>query len=118
MPNIMAPGVKVGTVVSNAYQITSPWVGQLVTITLTIPSNQNTADRSCWFYAEIADSEAGPWGEYGGLHWKGGQLPGKDGGWEPSRTWTIKNTDVGRWVRGRLEVPVSMRCGIDIDLMG
>ena len=115
MPNIMSVGQKIGTIVSGAYQIPSEWSGQLVVIEVDIPANENDAANSLWFYAEIADIEAGPFSEYGGFHWTGGGT-GKDGTWNPGRSWRIKSSDVGRWVRGRMEIPVRMRCGIDIDL--
>lgn len=117
MANLLNLGQKgPGTVLSDAFEIPPAWEGSNATVTIGVPSNQNTSGRSVWFYIERSDSEAGPWSQYGGLHWQGGNTPGKDGTWSPGKTFAITPDKVGWWVRGRMELPARMRCGIDIDL--
>jgi hypothetical protein len=113
MPNLLGMGQKEGTIVSAAFQVPVEWVGFLVYIRVDVPANENDAANSLTFTAEIGDSETGPWEPYGGFGWQGGGF-GKDGTWSPGRAWVLSVSDVGRWVRATLVVPVRMRCGIDI----
>jgi hypothetical protein len=115
MPSLLSSGNRVGTSISNAYQIPPEWEGLSATVYFTIPERENETHHSFWFYLEVANSEAGPWELYAGLHWKGGYY-GKDGSWDPSKTWVVKPELVGKWVRGRIEVPDRMRFELDIDV--
>jgi len=117
MPNLMNLGQKgPGTVLSDTYQITAPWVGVRVVLSLSIPSNQNTADRSIALTYEWADTETGVYTPTLQLDWQGSGA-GKDGSWEPSYTYTVGSWLLGKWVRCRANVPVRTRFGIDLDVV-
>ena len=115
MANLLSMGQKQGTTVSAALQIPVEYDGRLVFIEVDIPANENVAANSLTFTAEISDTDTGPWEPYGGFTWQGGGI-GRDGTWNPGRGWILSASDVGRWVRATLVVPVRMRCGVVIDM--
>lgn len=115
MANLLSMGQKEGAIISAALQIPTGWDGNLVFVEVDIPANENVVGNSLTFSAEISDTETGPWEPYGGFTWQGGGV-GRDGTWNPGRAWILSLSDVGRWVRATLDVPVRMRCGVVIDV--